>query len=177
LAVDGDARLAQITDPSERLFRAAEWGFYDTVRTVLDAREVRDRALLTEAMTLAIGAGWEDVARLLLERGAPPGGGPLHTAAKGSSPGLVRQLLELRADPNEFVNGYTAAQYWWQDNPAAPDTGPRPRAGGDRLVLYELIVHGAEVCWLGEHREKMAELNPFSLTILLNTASECWPEQ
>jgi hypothetical protein len=177
LAVDGDALLAQITDPSAQLLRAAEWGFYDTVGALLDARAVRDSAVLTEATVSAIDTGWDDIARLLLTRGARPGGGPLHMAVRRSSPGLVRHLLELGADPNELVNGFSAAHYWWQEHPAAPDAGPRPRAGGDRLVLYELIVHGAEVCWLGEHRQKMAELNGFSLVVLLNTASECWPDQ
>lgn len=174
LAIDGRSQLSRITDSAEELRRAAHWGYYDIVRTILSERSVRDPMVLTESTVLAIDARWDDIARLLLEAGAPPQGGALHMAVRRSSPGLVRYLLELGADPNEKVAGYTAAEYWWKEDPGAPESGPR--GGGNTQVLYELIAHGAQVCWLGAHREELAQYS-LSLSTLLNTASECWPEE
>jgi ankyrin repeat protein len=173
LAIDGDALLAEVNDPSDKLLRAAQWGMYDAVRELLSAQAVRDPAVLAEATVLAIDARFDDIARLLLESGAAPRGGPLHMAVRRSSPGLVRHLLELGADPNESVDGYAAAQYWWKEDPGSPERGPR--GGGTTEILYELIAHGADVCWLGEHRDELAS-ESLSLSTLLNTASECWPE-
>jgi hypothetical protein len=170
LARDGDLLLAEITEPSEKLVRAAEWGIYDTVRGLLST--VRDPEVLTKATVLAIDARWDDIARLLLESRAPPQGGPLHMAVRRSSPGLVRYLLRRGADPNESVGGYTAAQYWWKNDPGSPDNGPL--GGGNPEILYELIAAGADVCWLGKYRDELAE-HSISLGTLLNTASKCWP--
>jgi hypothetical protein len=173
LAIDGDSLLAGIAEPSDKLLRAAEWGMYDAVRGLLSAQTVRDPEVLTRATVLAIDAQWNDVARLLLESGAPAHGGPLQRAARKQSPGLVRYLLQLGADPNESVGGYTAAQYWWTSDPGSSEK--RPRGGGNPEILYELIAAGADVCWLGEHRDELAENNQ-NLSTLLNTASKCWPQ-
>jgi ankyrin repeat protein len=171
LAVDGDSLLAAITEPSEKLVRAAEWGMYDAVRASLSA--IREPEALRTATIVAIDARWDDIARLLLESGAPPDGGPLHMAVRRSSPGLVRYLLELGADPNESVAGFTAAQYWWKNDPGSPEKGPL--GGGTPEILYELIAAGADVCWLGAHRDELAE-HSTSLSTLLNAGSKCWPQ-
>lgn len=173
LAIDGDSLLAAVTEPSDKLLRAAQWGMHDAVRGLLSAQTARDPAVLTEATVFAIDAQWNDIARLLLESGASPHGGPLHMAVRKQSPGLVRYLLELGADPNESVGGYTAAEYWWKEDPGSPESGPL--GGGNTETLYELIAHGADVCWLGEHRAELDE-HSLSTSTLLNTASECWPE-
>ena len=84
---------------------------------------------------------------------------------------MVRHLLALGADPNELLNGYTPAHYWWRQDPSKPEVGRQ--SGGDHLVLQELIAAGADVCWLVPHMDEL----DFGASILWNSASHCWPEQ
>ena len=171
MAVDADIALGRIAVVNDKLTTAAKYGLFDDVQAILRQGAVKDAAVLRAATVEALLSDADDVARLLLDAGADPSGGPLHFAAQGSSPGMVRHLLALGADPNELLNGYTPAHYWWRQDPSKPEVGRQ--SGGDHLVLQELIAAGADVCWLVPHMDEL----DFGASILWNSASHCWPEQ
>lgn len=165
-AIDGMALLESIVDPAERMIDASRLGYYDVAAADLAAYRPSPGAMRS-ALTAALGRRHNDIAMLLLEAGAPVDAGPLHAAAAGNSPGIVREILRLGADPNERFDGGTPAESWWARYQRM-DFG----AKGD-LVLHELINGGAEVCWLTDH---FNELNIFAADFMWNTATHCWPD-
>ena len=167
--------LPPFASMASRLRAAAQMGFYDAVEAIIADPNSRDPMAMRTATIVALQSHWDDIARLLLESGAPPDGGPLHVAVKASTPGMVRYLLQLGADPNEILEGYTPSQYWLSDNPARP-LPPAGRTTSKPENLFELIKGGADICVLVEHRE-LLEDQAFSYDILRNSAPECWPGQ
>ncbi len=168
-AKDGSLAIEQTGDPAARLRLAAKWGFADVVKQMLADKVVTDPNILRTAALDALRSRADDVARLLFESGASVNGGPLHVAVRVSSPGMVRLLIALGADPNERLNGYTPAQYWWRQDPSKPAEGPKE--GWSRGVLQELIAAGADVCWLKDYARDLQ----FSTAVLWFSASQCWP--
>jgi ankyrin repeat protein len=153
--------LAEIrAEPADaQLELAARIGFIDVVADLLK-REVRwTNQAMREAVVAALQTDHDDIARMLLENGAPVDGGVLHAAANASSPGLVRYLLRKGANPAERLDGKTPVESWLENN-SAQDPG---------YVLHELIVGGADVCWLRRRR-----LEGFSAVILKDSAPQCW---
>jgi hypothetical protein len=151
-------------DPEQRLIAAARFGYFDTVASIIETYKPGSAAM-REATRVALAALNNDIALLLLDAGAPVDHGPLHAAARGNSPGLVRDLIARGADPDELIDGETAPESWWART-SVRDFG----ADGD-LVLHELINGGAEVCWLTEHYD---ELNIFAAGFMRHTATHCW---
>jgi ankyrin repeat protein len=83
------------------LVRAADNGYYDVVENYLRFSKIADypwQAEFGRAVVAAMIAGYDDVARLLLEAGAKSDDA-LHVAARFSSPGIVRRVIENGADP------------------------------------------------------------------------------
>jgi hypothetical protein len=159
-ARDGLAEIAA-TPVDAQLTAAARIGFIDVVADLLD-RDTRWTALtLREAVIAALKNDHDDIARMLLEHGAPIDGGVLHVAANASSAGLVRYLLRKGANPAERVDGKTPVQWWLEKNSTQ----------GPEFVLHELIVGGADVCWLRTHER---ELWGLSAMILKGSAPQCW---
>ena len=94
---------------------AAALGDRDQVRSMLDKDPSRIRELRPNGrrpLLTAIEFGHEDIARLLLDRGADPTwpesgadrGGSLHTAARAGNRPLVELLLSHGADPNGHID-------------------------------------------------------------------------
>jgi ankyrin repeat protein len=162
VAIDGVEEIYRLTLPSERLIAAARLGYLDVVQSLhaqLSAAFRPDD--LREAAVVALQRDHDDIARWLLDSGAPADGGLLHVAAAASSPGMVRHLLQLGADPRETLYGRTPVEYWLEIQATAHKAS----------VLHELIVGGAEVCWLTEHWESFG----YSVRArLANSAPECW---
>jgi len=88
-----------------------------------DAGKMSDRKILNESLSYAAFWGNEEIADLLLDRGAeidskppkvyrPEGRGhtPLHAAVNGDQPAMVQYLLENGADPSVSDNN-------WDDTP------------------------------------------------------------
>lgn len=173
IAWDGREYLNQLASEStERaLVAAARLGYYEVVRslfTELDARGFTKEArsqLLDEAVKTALVARHDDIARWLVDQGAPTDSGLLHYAARRSSAGMVRHLLSLGADPLAQFEGLTPEAYWLErvevENTFAA-----------RYVLFELVVAGAEVCWLKEHEAVLGQ----HMSVLEDRAAHCWTE-
>jgi len=116
---------------------------------------------LRSAVIEALRNDHDDVARLLLLNGAPVDGGVLHVASSSSSPGIVRYLLSLGADPSERINGASPLEAWLAD-----------RVTNDpEFNLHELIVGGADACWLVSRRAELPGLSPM---VLRDSAPQCW---
>jgi len=160
LAVARDG-LAEISaaPPDDQLTLAAHIGFIDVVADLLERDAGWADQAMREAVIAALLSDHDDVARLLLESGAPVDGGVLHAAANASSAGLVRYLLRNGANPTERVDGRTPVEAWLEDNSSQDPF----------YVLHELIVGGADVCWLRERG-----LQGFNASFLRNSAPECW---
>ncbi len=165
VALDGLALLAAMADPNERLVEAARMGFHEIVDNLIESQGT-EPAARRDATAAALRMRHNDIALRLIRAGAPLDGGPLHAAAAGNSPGLVREILARGADPDELIDGLNAAGHWWERSQRW-DWG----AAGD-FVLHELINGGADVCWLAEHTSRM---NIFAGGFLYNTATHCWP--
>ena len=87
------------------LVRAADNGYYDVVETYLRFGKNADYPWdieLGRAAVAAMIAGYDDVARLLLEAGANSDD-ILHVASRFSSPGVARDLIESGADPMRIL--------------------------------------------------------------------------
>ena len=153
-------------NPPLDVFDAAAVGRSRGLEELLDGEPDLARAWSTDGFTalhLAAFFGQEDAARLLVERGAEVNlvarnpkivVTPLHSAAAGSHPGIVKLLLEHGADPNAAQDGgftplHSAAQNDDRESaealleagadPAlATDEGKTPAdlAGGDVRELF-----------------------------------------
>jgi ankyrin repeat protein len=161
-ALDGLAEIRAMP-AHEQLTAAARIGFIDVVADLLDRDPGWTADKLREAVIAALENDHDDIARLLLDRGAPVNGGVLHVAANASSAGLVRYLLHKGADVAERVDGKTPVE-WWLDKSSTQDP---------EFVLHELIVGGADVCWLRAHER---ELPGHSAMILKGSAPQCWDD-
>jgi hypothetical protein len=163
VARDGLAEVRAL-DEEERLIAAARAGYYEVVEgLVVSDGTVGTRETLRDAVLAALENDHDDIARLLLVSGAPPDGGALHIAAAASSPGMVRHLLRLGADPSERYRGRLPLQFWLERN-ATEDP---------EFILHELIVSGVDACWLVEFE---GDLPGLSRDILEHSAPECWDD-
>jgi hypothetical protein len=146
--------------PDAQLMLAARIGYFDVVMNLLD-RQTWTSAALRGAVIAALESDHDDVARMLLDRGAPIDGGVLNAAANASSPGLVRDLLRKGADPAERISGKTPVESWFTQSSTQDPA----------YVLHELIMGGADACWLRAHER---ELRGNSATFLRDSAPWCW---
>jgi ankyrin repeat protein len=107
----GTARLLLERGATYDLTVAAALGDLDRVKAILDKEPDQIRIARPNgrrALTTAVEFGHDDIARLLLERGADPTwpelnaerGGALHAAARAGNRTLVELLLAHGADPN-----------------------------------------------------------------------------
>lgn len=163
--LDGLKALERQDGLSETFIEAARLGYFEVVEAALATARI-DEGTLREALSVAFRSLHNDIARLLIDRGVPIDGGPLHAAAAGNSPGLVRLLFDLGADANEIVDGETPVQSWWERARVQ-----YLRAAGD-YVLHELIKGGADVCWLKDEEQRLSTI---AANFLHDTATECWP--
>jgi ankyrin repeat protein len=99
---------------------AAALGDLDAVRQMLDESPSRIREARPggrRPLSAAVEAGHDDVARLLLERGADPTwdepnaprGTSLHAASQMGNLAMVKALLDHGADPNEDIDSTASA--------------------------------------------------------------------
>jgi ankyrin repeat protein len=118
-----EAKARELLPPDEdvSVFEAAAFGRLERLREILDGDAAQANAFSDDGFTalhLAIFGGQEEVARLLLERGADPNVlstsdiakvPPLGTAAFVRSVPLATVLLDSGADPNgRGEGGFTA---------------------------------------------------------------------
>lgn len=162
---DGLSELDAIVDLDKRLVEAARFGFYDVAESIVRNGGL-SQAALREATTMSLESRNNDIAVLLIEAGAPLSGGPLHAAASGNSPGIVRDLIARGADPNEIVDGATPIERWW-----ARVQMQNFGAAGD-FVLHELLKASAEACWLLKYID---DLNLAARGFMTQTAQRCSP--
>jgi hypothetical protein len=161
-ALDGIRELTMLERPSERLVTAARLGFLDVVQSLLSGEPgMISRDDLRQAVVVALQKDHDDIARWLLASGAPADGGPLHVAAAASSPGMVRYLLQLGADPSEEFLSKTPLEYWLEIQATADKAG----------ILHELVVGGADACWLVDHWD---DFDSLVQSRLKNSAASCW---
>jgi ankyrin repeat protein len=117
---NGKGELVQVlleANPPLDVFDAAAVGRTHGLEELLEEEAELARSWSPDGFTalhLAAFFGQEDAARILLERGAEVGlvarnasirVTPLHSAASGAHPGIVRLLLEHGADPNAGQDG------------------------------------------------------------------------
>jgi ankyrin repeat protein len=117
---DGRGELVDVlleANPALDLFDAAAVGRTRGLEELLDAEPELARAWSPDGFTAlhyAAFFGQEEAARILVERGAETGlvarhasihVTPLHSAASGGHPGIVKLLLEHGADPNAAQDG------------------------------------------------------------------------
>jgi ankyrin repeat protein len=163
IAADGVRLLNSISDPDQRLIQASRLGFFDIAEAIVQSN-LASRDALREATSVALQSLNNDIAILLIRNGSPVDGGPLHAAAAGNSPGIVRELLALGADPAEVLGDETPVQRWWSR------TKEREFGFDGDLVLHELINGGANACWLSDHSD---EFDVGAAGIMYGTATRC----
>lgn len=146
-----------------RLEEAARFGYYDIVEQMLSTNDGLTADDLRSAVIVSLMTDHDDIARLLLGSGAPVDGGPLHIASAASSPGMVRYILALGADPAERYEDMLPVEYWLEESVTEDP----------ELILHELITGGAEVCWL---TDVSADLPGLSADILMHSAPDCWTD-
>jgi len=123
---------------------AAALGDIDEVRHILDTDPARIRETRPSGrrpLSAAIEAGHDDVARLLIERGADPNWGEptapkgraLHAAAAAGKRELVQLLLERGADPTSGIDSSGNAVF----AAATPEIGALLTAHGGTLDPYD----------------------------------------
>lgn len=162
---DGMAALNALDDPSEILVEAASMGYYESAAAALATASI-EQDVLREALSASFQSLHNDISGLLIGAGAPLDGGTLHAAAASNSPGLVRLLLDLGANPNEVVDGQTPVQSWFER------TQVRYLRASGEYILHELINGGGDACWL---KEQETQLSAIAANFLRDTATECWP--
>lgn len=139
---------------------AADNGYYDVVEVYIRRRDGRSsewRKEFGRAANSALFARYDDTARLLVEAGADLKEA-LHTAARFSSPGMVRYLLAQGMNPNERivipgVLEQTPIEFAWlryreeeaSDEPGAEGARPRRIRSDAAYVLFELTRAGARL--------------------------------
>ncbi|HLE55513.1 MAG TPA: ankyrin repeat domain-containing protein [Rhodothermia bacterium] len=161
VAKDVMEEIALVEGDDRKLIAAARVGLFDLVDELLDNKRVQDKDILRTAVMVAFRNDHDDIARRLLEFGAPVDGGVLHAAASTSSPGMVRWLMRNGADHSERVDGATPLDVWFAERTTIDP----------ELVLHELIVAGADVCGLVEKEQGLPGL---SAMILRDSATSCW---
>lgn len=162
IAKDGLSELEALPRV-DKLSAAARIGLIDIVADLLAGDQAWDEETLREAVIAALANDHDDIARLLLVFGAPVDRGVLHTASAASSAGMIRYLVTSGADPSELFDGETPLE-WWLERASTQDP---------EYILHELIVAGADACWLLAHRDRLPGL---SSMILHGSASQCWDE-
>jgi ankyrin repeat protein len=116
------ARLLLARGAACDLTIAAAMGDLERVQKILDAEPASVRQLRANGkrpLTAAVEFGHDEIARLLLERGAIPTwpelcaerGGSLHVAARRGDRGMVELLLAHGADPDGYVDTAGNAVY------------------------------------------------------------------
>ncbi len=114
---------------------AANGGHYDAVDVILEhgANQTAAWSLrLRDALRWALAGGHQDIARLMLEGDADVRDNVLHIAILAGSPGMVRELIELGADPSAPVESlqvrgttghsdHTPLDYAWRRYSEASD--------------------------------------------------------
>lgn len=114
------------------------------------------RPNLRRPLTAAVEYAHDDIARLLLARGADPTwpdaddsprGGALHHAARRGHRDLVELLLQHGADPNAHVDSAGSAMFVAK----TPEIRALLKAHGGTLDPYDLV-------WLGQDDEAFAEI-------------------
>jgi ankyrin repeat protein len=148
------ARLLQARGAAYDLTIAAALGDRAAVAAMLDgdlARIRETRPSGKRPLSAAVEAGHDDIAELLLDRGADPTwsegvdaprGAALHAAARLGNRPLVERLLHHGADPNAHVD--SAGSATWAAK--TPELRALLMAHGGQLDCYDLI-------WLGEDDE------------------------
>lgn len=148
------ARLLQSRGAANDLTIAAALGNRAAVAAMLDADPTRvheARPSGRRPLSVAVEASHDDIAELLLDRGADPTwsegadaprGAALHTAARLGNRAMVERLLDHGADPNEHVG--SAGSATWAAK--TPELRALLMARGGQLDCYDLI-------WLGEDDE------------------------
>ena len=162
IAKDGLAEL-NVLPSVAKLSAAARIGYIDVVAELLSGDREWDEGILRESLIAAFANDHDDIARLLLLSGAPVDRGVLHMASAASSAGMVRYLVSLGADPNERFEGETPLE-WWLERASTQDP---------EYILHELIMWGADACWLLARRDQLPGL---SGVILHGSAPHCWDE-
>jgi hypothetical protein len=128
-------------------------GHYDVVDVLtryVDLREPRMAERMSSAVGSCLMMGHPDVARLLLQRGAAIDTETLWVAARGeTSPGMIRDLVALGADPHErfvetgdievHVEGFAAIDFAWESHGAS---GRSLDGTSVSYMLYELAAAG-----------------------------------
>ena len=120
------------------------------------------RPNLRRPLTAAVEFGHDDIARMLLARGADPTwpdaddsprGAALHNAARMGNQPMVELLLKHGADPNGFVNSSGTAMFVAR----TPEIRALLKAHGGTLDPYDLV-------WLDEDEQVLEEIaaNPAS---------------
>jgi len=132
------------------LAAASDSGFYDVVNLLLDTGEQRNlnwRDQMSHAVSVALTYGHDDIARLLLERGAPSGGEVMQVAALRSSPGMMRLLLRLGGDPNASLDaGVKSTERTPMDFAWKRYSLPRhAETQNARRIMFELARAGAKL--------------------------------
>lgn len=154
-------------EPAERLLYAARFGFLDDVAGLLRSPGF-DARIRGEAAKVALLEQQNDVARMLIESEVPLNDGILHAAARGNSPGIVRWLIALGADPALASGGLTPVEHWLERQ-------ERGYIGiGGHYVLHELLIAGSPACWLWDHE---SSLDVVTHMFLRSDAPQCEMER
>jgi ankyrin repeat protein len=158
-------RLLLARGASDDLTLAAALGDVERVTAMLDKNPeiiAHARPNLRRPLTAAVEFAHDDLARLLLVRGADPTwpdaddsprGAALHNAARMGNQPMVELLLKYGADPNAFVDSAGNAMFVAK----TPDIRALLKAHGGTLDPYDLV-------WLDQDEDVLKEIaaNPSS---------------
>lgn len=161
---NGAARIRTATDNETQLELACGFGYLEIVESLLSSQEF-EPSVKAKAARIALKARNDDIARLLIRRGVTIDDGILHAAIAYSSPGMVRYVLESGADPNLVHDGSTPLEVFLREGQAGEWSANK---------LHELLVRGADGCWL----KKYSDMMPFNaLARLKYSAPHCFREE
>ncbi|MGH8544187.1 MAG: ankyrin repeat domain-containing protein [Gammaproteobacteria bacterium] len=146
--------LTQGAPGNSPLIVASTNGRYGLVQLMLERGQtagVHWGNRLSLALRQAVGAGNEDVARLLLEAGANPRyEGVIHGAVVSSNVGIVHDLLEAGASVSDRFEGRTPLDYLLiRMNDTEYD--------GSDLIAEELVSAGADICGFATSVEDLSQ--------------------